>query len=68
MGKLPELMTVAQVAEALMVSDETIHRWSREGRLPVVRLPGGRPGRGLKRFRRADVEALINGDNEPVAS
>ena len=53
MGQLPELMTVPEVAEALRISDETVHRWCREGRLPFVRVLG------LKRFRRDEIEALV---------
>lgn len=69
MGNLPELMTVAEVAEALRISDETVHRWAREGRLPAIWLPGGPVERsGLKRFRRADVEAILRGDSAEVAS
>lgn len=64
MGNLPELLTVAEVAEALRISDETVHRWVRQGRLPAIRLPGGPLERsGLKRFRREDVEALLNGES-----
>lgn len=54
MGQLPELMTVAEVAEALRLTDETVHRWAREGKLPFVSLPTG-----LKRFRREDIEAIL---------
>lgn len=53
MGQEPELLTVAEVADRLNVSDETVHRYAREGLLPFVPLPSGR-----KRFRRADVEAI----------
>lgn len=52
MGQLPELLTVAEVAEILRLSDETIHRWSREGRLEHVDVLG------VKRFRRDYIEAL----------
>lgn len=51
---LPDLMTVAEVAEAFRVSDETIHRWCRSGYLPYIPLPSG-----LKRFRRNEVEAIL---------
>jgi excisionase family DNA binding protein len=58
MEQLPPLMTVAEVAERLRISDETVHRWSRDGLLPVVRLPTG-----LKRYRREDIEAIERGDS-----
>lgn len=61
MGQLPELMTVPEVAEALKVTDESIHRWARDGKLPYVLLPSG-----IKRFRRDDIEAIIKG--QPVAA
>lgn len=60
-------MTPAEVAEAFKVNDETVHRWTREGRLHAIRLPGGGK-RGLKRFRREDVEAILRGEPEAVAS
>jgi len=54
MEQLPELMTVAEVAELLRLSDETIHRWTREGRLVYVDVLG------VKRFRRDYIQTLIN--------
>lgn len=54
MGKLPELLTVAETAAMFEVSDETIHRWARKGMLPYVPLPSG-----TKRFKRAVVEAFL---------
>lgn len=58
MGQLPELMTVAEVAEALRLTDETIHRWAREGRLEYVNVLG------VKRFHRAYIERLVSGQAE----
>jgi excisionase family DNA binding protein len=55
MARLPELMTVAEVAEALRLTDETIHRWAREGRIEYVDVLG------VKRFKRAYIEALVQG-------
>lgn len=43
-----------EVAELTRVSDETVHRWCRLGQLPYVSLPSG-----LKRIRRADVQAFL---------
>lgn len=43
------------VAAALRVSARTVNRWAIEGLLPYIRTPGGR-----RRFRRSDVEALMN--------
>lgn len=53
MGQLPELLTVAEVAEALRLSDETVHRWCRQGRLAYINVLG------VKRFRREDIEATL---------
>lgn len=54
MTQLPELMTVAEVAEAFRTTDETIHRWARDGKLPYIPLPSG-----TKRFRRIEIEAIL---------
>jgi excisionase family DNA binding protein len=35
------LLTARKVAEFLDVSTETVLRWTRQGKLPAVRLPGG---------------------------
>jgi excisionase family DNA binding protein len=55
--KEPLLLTVPEVAARWRLSDETIHRWAREGRLPYVDVLG------IKRFRRSDVEAIERGDS-----
>lgn len=60
MSHLPDLLTVAEVAKVLRVSDETIHRWCREGRLQHV------PNLPLKRFRRDYIEALVAGEEPPA--
>jgi excisionase family DNA binding protein len=62
MTQLPELMTPAEVAEALRLSDETIHRWARIGKLPHVDVLG------VKRFRREDVEAILRGETPASAA
>lgn len=54
MPNTDDLMTAEQVAALIPVHPETVRRWSREGKIPVVRLPSGR-----KRYRRVDVEALL---------
>lgn len=53
--EFPALMTVAEVAEALRLSDETIHRWSREGRLRYINIFG------VKRFRRDYIQSILDG-------
>lgn len=49
------LLTVAEVAAELRVDPATVRLWARQGKIPVVKLPGGR----LKRFRREDVDAIL---------
>ena len=56
-SKEPRLLTVAEVAERLRFSDDTIHRWCREGQLPFINVMGS------KRFRRADIEAIERGES-----
>ena len=41
MHPLPELLTVRDVAGVLSVSTRTIYLWIKQGKLPVVRTPGG---------------------------
>ncbi len=47
------LLTAREVAEVVGVrSAETVLRWTREGKLPAIRLPGG-----ALRYRESDLEA-----------
>jgi len=41
-------LTVAEVAERLKVSQETVRRWIRDGRLPVLDLGGPKAGYRVK--------------------
>ena len=50
----PELLTVKQVAAQMGVHPNTVRRWERRGILNAFRLPGGH-----RRFRRSDVETLL---------
>jgi len=51
---MPKVISVAEAAERLSVSDRTIRRWIREGRLKPYRVMGD-----ARRFVSADeVEAL----------
>lgn len=59
MAQLPDLMTVAEVAEALRISDETIHRWCRLGRIEYVDVLG------VKRFRRDYIAGLVESRTQP---
>jgi len=56
----PDYLTVKQLAEVLQVPAGTIYRWRHEGDGPrAVRLSGRHV-----RFRRADVEAFVDGRAE----
>jgi len=61
-GQLPDLMTVAEVAAAFRVSDETIHRWCRQERLEFVDVLGN------KRFRREYIESIVGAEPVEAAS
>ena len=37
----PKLLTVAQAAKLLAVSEKTVRRWIDDERIPYLRLPGG---------------------------
>lgn len=51
--KMAELFTIDEVATILKVSKMTLHRWDKEGILTKIDIGGQR------RYRRPDVEALI---------
>jgi len=53
-GTLPGNMKLAEVAAAFRVHTRTIIRWTDTGRLPCYRTPGGH-----RRFRAADIRALL---------
>jgi excisionase family DNA binding protein len=49
------LLTAREVADVLGVSTETVLRWTRAGKLPAIRLPGG-----ALRFREDDLDAWLS--------
>ncbi|GAA4085066.1 BldC family transcriptional regulator [Actinomadura miaoliensis] len=51
------LLTAAEVAELFRVDPKTVGRWASEGRLGSIRTLGGH-----RRYRSAEVFALLNGD------
>ena len=55
MAQLPdeEILTVQEVSALLRLSDETVHRWARDGKLQYLDVLG------VKRFRREDIEPLL---------
>lgn len=50
-----ELLKAAAVGKQLGVSDETVRRWAKAGKLRHVTLPSGKV-----RFRQADVDEYLN--------
>lgn len=58
-----QLLTPGQVADMLRVGVETVARWADEGRIRCVRTPGGR-----RRYREAEIRALISGDPQDDAA
>ena len=55
------LLTAREVAALLSVSTETVLRWTRCGRLPGFRLPGG-----ALRYREADLEGWLRDRATPT--
>jgi predicted site-specific integrase-resolvase len=55
------LMRVPEVADLFEVDPETVRVWARTGKLRSRKNPGGR----VLVFLRTDVEALLQGDDQP---
>jgi excisionase family DNA binding protein len=55
-----KFLTRADVARLFEVSPATVARWSREGKLPFVRTPGGQ-----RRYLRDRIDGLLPGHAEP---
>jgi excisionase family DNA binding protein len=54
---VPELLTAFEVGQLLGgITDETVNRWAREGKIPHITLPSGQ-----RRYRRKDVDAILAG-------
>lgn len=56
-----ELLSTGEAAKILQVHPDTLVRWANEGKLPVIRISKQR------RFRREDVEALLEPETKPAA-
>lgn len=52
---MSRLLTAREVADVLGVCTETVLRWTRAGKLPPIRLPGG-----AIRFREDDLDAWLS--------
>lgn len=57
----PDLLPIGAVAKAFNVTPSTVRLWELKGHITALRTPGGQ-----RRFRRADVEALLA--DEPARS
>ncbi|WP_435107269.1 BldC family transcriptional regulator [Nocardiopsis synnemataformans] len=55
------LLTVAEVGDLFRVNPRTVNRWVAQGRIPVVRTPGGH-----LRFDPAEVRRLLRADQWPA--
>lgn len=51
------LLTPGEVAEMFRVDPKTVTRWAVQGRITSVRTPGGH-----RRFRPAEIRALLRGE------
>lgn len=52
------LLTPSEVAALFRVDPKTVVRWAQAGRLSSIRTPGGH-----RRFREAEVMALLHGES-----
>jgi excisionase family DNA binding protein len=50
------LLTPSEVARMFRVDPKTVNRWANRGRISSLRTPGGH-----RRYREAEVLALLNG-------
>lgn len=57
-GDIGKLLTPAEVAALFRVDSKTVTRWARTGRLTSIRTLGGH-----RRYREAEVRALIDGSD-----
>lgn len=56
-GDFEELLTPAEVAHLFRVDAKTVTRWARAGKLSAIKTLGGH-----RRYRRTEVERLLEGD------
>jgi len=54
------LLTPGEVSRAFSVTNRTVTRWAESGRLGSIRTPGGH-----RRYREAEVRALLNNQAQP---
>jgi excisionase family DNA binding protein len=57
--EIEQLLTPAEVAQIFRVDPKTVTRWAKAGKLTCIRTIGGH-----RRYREAEVRALLNGTGE----
>ncbi len=57
---LPDLMTIREVSELLRVSQLTIKRWGKNGKLPAIRINT----RGDRRYKKEVILRLLGEQGE----
>jgi excisionase family DNA binding protein len=61
MEKLSEYVKIAEAAQILGVSQNTLRAWSEAGKVPMRR----NPANGYRLFRRNDLETFLQGLETP---
>jgi excisionase family DNA binding protein len=62
-GHSDRLLTPGEVAALFRVDPKTVTRWAASGRISSIRTPGGH-----RRYREAEIRALLGIDGETTAS
>jgi len=55
---LPDLLTITETASILRVSNLTLKRWSKKGKLPCIRINS----RGDRRYKKSDIIRIFKLD------
>jgi len=55
---LPDLLTITETASILRVSNLTLKRWSKKGKLPCIRINS----RGNRRYKKSDIIRIFKLD------
>ena len=64
MIKLSEYVKTAEAAEILGVAQNTIRKWSKQGKIPMRR----NPANGYRLFKRKDLDAFLRKVEKPSSS
>jgi excisionase family DNA binding protein len=62
MQKLNEYVKIAEAAQMLGVSQNTLRAWADDGRIPVMI----NPANGYRLFRREDLNRFLKQTSEPI--